>query len=188
MNIHFDINKAFADLHTQHREGKLSREDYDTKLKNMLVAAGKLPDQGPIPQKGSFSIEAEHSGCLSYDWKPDGKLSISFRTPWDGQHKLNGYPRHLRQAARVELEANMTEMEATKLRVAHAAGDTYYEAVMDDLLTARAEAFLQCQGPDAKKAVNLDERFHLSDNPDVIPREELPSLIHGSRCNDEMER
>lgn len=188
MTIHFDLNEVFANLHNQHREGKLSREDYDAKIRTMLVAAGKLPGRGPLPKAGSFSIEAEHSGCLSYDWKPNGKLSISFRSPWDGQHRLNGFPRHLRQAARVELEGNMTEMEAAKLRVAHAAGDTVYEAVMDDLLCCRAEDMLQRQGPDAKRAVNIDERFHLGDNPDVIVNEELPTLVHGAARDDEMDR
>lgn len=188
MNIHFDINKVFTDLHNKHREGKLSREDYDSEIRTMLIAAGKLPGRSTSKAE-SFAIEAEHSGCLSYDWQPNGRLSISFRTPWDGQHRLNGFPRHVRQAARVELEDKMTEMEAAKLRVAHAAGDVVYEAVMDDLLTARAEEMLQRQGPDAKRAVNIDERFHLGDNPDVIRNEDLPKLIDGAtRDEGEMER
>ena len=189
MNVHFDINKVFIDLHQQHREGKLSREDYDSKLRTMLIAAGKLPGREPRPKAASFSIEAEHSGCLSYDWQPNGRLTISFRTPWDGQHRLNAFPRHLRQAARLLLDEHMTDIEAAKLRVATAAGDPYREAVMDDLLCARAEEILQRQGPDARRAVKIDELFHLGDNPDLIPTEEVPKLIDGAaRDNDEMER
>jgi hypothetical protein len=44
---------------------------------------------------------------------------------------------------------------------------------------------LQRQGPDTRRAVNLDERFHLGDNPDVIRGEELPALIHGAGRNDD---
>lgn len=183
MNIHIDINALFADLHEKHRNGTLTREQYDSNLRTMLVAAGKLPGRATF-KTGNTTLEAEQSGCLSYTWQPGGTLSISFRTPWDGQHRLNGFPRHLRQAARVELDSSMTDMEAAKLRVARAAGDAVYEAVMDDLLCCRAEDMLQRQGPDAKRAVNIDERYRLGDNPDVIAREDLPALVHGARDDD----
>lgn len=187
MNIHFDINAVFADLHERHRKGELTREDYDTKLRTMLTDAGKLPTP-PSVKSVTSGLEAEHSGCLSYAWQPNGKLSISFRTPWDGQHRINSFPRHLRQAARVELEASMTDREAIKLRVARAAGDTVYDAVMDDLLCSRAETMVQRQGPDTKRAVIIDERFHLSDNPDVIANDDLRTLVHGAAQDDERER
>ncbi len=188
MNTHVDINDMFIDLHTQHRDGKLSREEYDTKIRAMLVAAGKLPGRHPLPETTNFAIETEHSGCLSYDWKPDGTLSIGFRTPWDGAHKLNAYPRHLRQAARMELDSSMTEKEATKLQVAHAAGDAMHEAVMDDLLCQRAEEMLQRQGTDTRRAINIDERFHLAENPDVIAEDDLATLVHGAVRDPEMDR
>ncbi|HEX2842147.1 hypothetical protein [Hyphomicrobium sp.] len=187
MNIHIDINEAFADLHEQFREGKLSREEYDLKLKTILTDAGKLP--ASAPKADSVKTETEQSGCLSYHWKPGEQLSISFRTSWDGQHRINSFPRHVRQAARVELNDKMTELEATKLQVARTSGDAVFEAVMDDLLCRRAEDMVQREGPDTRRAVNLDERFRLADNPDVIRNEDVTSLIGGPlRADDDMER
>lgn len=188
MNIHFDINQEFIDLHQQHREGKISREDYDSKLRSILIAADKVALRPARQEHPSPIIDTEHSGPLTYQWNADGKLTISVNAAINDHPRLNIYPRHLRQAARVELDANPTEKERIKLRVARAAGDLFYEAVMDDLLCCRAETMLQRQGPDAKRAVNIDERFHLGDNPDVIVSEDLATLVHGAMRDDEMER
>jgi hypothetical protein len=185
MNVHIDINQAFTDLHEQHRSGRISREEYDRKLRTILIEADKLVPRVPKPVGLMPTVETEHSGPLTYEWKIDGRLSISVNAPLGDQHRLNAFPRHVRQAARLELDANMTDREASKLRVARAAGDLFYEAVMDDLLSTRAEEMLQRQGPDTRRAVNLDERFHLGDNPDVIRGEELPALIHGAGRNDD---
>lgn len=188
MNIHFDINQDFIDLHQQHREGKISREEYDNKLRAILIAADTVALRPPRPSNLTPIIETEHSGPLTYEWNADGKLTLSVNAAIEDQPRLNAYPRHLRQAARVELDANLTEKEAAKLRAARTAGDFFYQAVMDDLLCYRAGEMLQRQGPDAKRAVNIDERFHLGDNPDVILNEDLPSLVHGAVRDDEMER
>lgn len=188
MTIHFDINQAFIELHQENRDGKLSREDYDSKLRSILIAADKLALRPKLPTALTPTIETEHSGPLTYEWKADGKLTLSVNAAIEDQPRLNAYPRHLRQAARVELDANLTEKEATKLRVARSAGDFFHQAVMDDLLCCRAEQMLQRQGPDAKRAVNIDERFHLADNPDVITQEDLSTLVHGAVREDDMER
>lgn len=188
MNIHFDINQEFIDLHQQHREGKISRQEYDSRLRTILIAADKVALRPPRPSHLTPIVETEHSGPLTYEWNADGKLTISVNGSIDEHPRLNAFPRHLRQAARVELDATLTETEATKLRVARSAGDVFHQAVMDDLLCCRAKEMLQRQGPDVKRAVNIDERFHLADNPDVIVSEDLPTLVHGAVRDDDMER
>lgn len=188
MNVHLDINQVFQDLHDKRRKGEISRDAYDQHIKNLLVDAGMLPP--PVPKNRTFKSKPERSGCLSYNWQPGDKLaSISFTTPWDGRHRLNSFPRHVRQAVRLELDEATTELEATKLQVARATCDMVYEAVMDDLLCARAEEIMQRQGPDTRRAVNLDERFRLADNPDVIRNEQLSTFIDGAnRAEDDRER
>lgn len=186
MNIHFDINKVFTDLHEQHRTGKLTADAYRSKLRTILIRGGKLLP--PEPEAPSAQQEPEHSGCLTYGWQPDGEMSISFRIPWDGQCRLNTFPRHVRQVARVELDTDMTDSEAAKLAAARRAGEAIYEAVMDDILCQRAEAIYRTQGPDTKRAVNVDERFHLADNPDLIRKEELAAFVDGPRADDDRER
>lgn len=184
MNIHFDINTTFIALEEQRRTGKLSNDEYQQKLRTMLVRQGKL-----LPSPAKHSPETEHSGCLSYGWGPDGRMSISFSATWDGKCRFNSFPRHVRQAARLELEDKMTDAEATKLAAARAAGEAIYQAVTDDLLCQRAEAICQSQGPDTRRAINLDERFHLADNPDVILKGDLRTLIDGApRDDDERDR
>lgn len=171
-----DPNDTFIDLHTRFNNGTLSREDYDRKLKSMLVLEGKLPGRPPL-KTGQLVAPIETSGHVSYEWKPDGLLSITLLETWNGQSTLNTFPRHVRQAARLELQDKMTEQEAVKLRVASSAGDTFYEAVMDDLLCCRAEDIIQSQGPDTKRAVNSDERFHLGDHPDLFHHDDLKALL-----------
>lgn len=184
MNIHFDINQTFTELEEQRRTGKLTTEDYQQRLRTMLLRHGKM-----LPPQSPQQPEPERSGGLSYGWQPDGRMSISFTTAWDGQCRFNNYPRHVRQTARLELEEKMTDAEVTKLAAARAAGEALYQAVTDDLLCQRAEAICQTQGPDTRRAINLDERFHLADNPDVILREDLRNLIDGApREDDERDR
>ncbi len=188
MNIHFDINEAFLDLHTQHREGTLSREDYDLKLRTLLILTGKLPGPNAL-QARQQSDPSEISGNLAYSWDPNGRLAIAILKPWTGQPRLNSFPRHVRQAARVELEDKMTDMEAAKLNAARSTDDATFEAVMDNLLCIRAEDILQKQGPATKRAINLDERFHLADNPDLLREEDVGSLIGtGRKMPVDMER
>ena len=188
MNIHIDINQAFSDLQTQHREGKLSREDYDRKLQTLLILTGKLPAAPPL-QVRQLSNPSEISGNLAYSWEPNGQLAITILKPWTGRPRLNSFPRHVRQAARLELEDKMTDMEAAKLNAARFTDDATFEAVMDNLLCIRAEDILQKQGPATKRAINLDERFHLADNPDLLLEEDVGSLIGtGRKMPVDMER
>lgn len=184
-----DPNTTFADLHTRFTNGTLSREDYDRKLKSMLVLEGKLPGKPPIPAGKTFA-PAETSGHLTYAWAPNGVLSITLLETWTGHSTLNTFPRHVRQAARLELQDKMTELEAVKLRVARAAGDAFYDAVMDDLLCCRAEDIVQSQGPDTKRALNTDERFHLRDHPDLFHHDDLNALLAGKGASqaDDKER
>ena len=174
--VEMDPNTLFVDLHEKLRKGAITREEHDRKLRVMLILTGKVP--APVSSR-TLSDTPEHSGGLAYAWKPDGSLSILMLKPWSGQGRLNRFPRHVRQTARMELNDTMTEAEAVKLRTARAANDTLFEAVMDDLLCNRAEEIVQKQGPDTKRAVNLDERFHLADNPDLIQHEDLDLFIDG---------
>lgn len=185
----FDPNAAFAALHDKFRKGSINRDQYDERLRAIMVRAGKLSPKTPSSPWQDME-RTEISGSLSYHWDFHKPLTITLLNPWDGQHRLNAFPRHVRQAARLELDETMTEVEAAKLQVAQSVDDTLLEAVMDDLLCARAEEILQKQGPDTKRAVNIDERFHLADNPDVIPEEELETLINGAgrRALADMER
>ena len=185
----FDPNAAFIALHEKLRKGEISQQAYNAKLSTLLILNGKVAAKSPY--HSSLDLEpVEHSGPISYAWDQRNGMTVSLREPWDGQHRLNQYPRHVRQAARVGLDGDMTDVEASKLHAARCAGDAAFEAVMDDLLCARAEEISQKQGPDTKRAVNIDERFHLADNPDVIPEEELETLIVGTgrRALADMER
>jgi hypothetical protein len=185
----FDPNAAFAALHDKFRKCTITAEEYNERLRAILVRAGKLSPKTPFYPWQEME-RTEVSGNLSYHWDFKKTLSITLLKPWDGQHRLNGFPRHVRQAARLELDEKMTEVEAAKLHVAQGIGDTVFEAVMDDLLSARAEEILQMQGPDTRRAVNLDERFHLADNPDLIRKEEVGDLVGawGRKALPDMER
>ena len=179
MNM-FDPNAAFAALHEKMRKVSIDTEDYNDRLRAILVRAGKLRPHTPF-DPSQESERTEVSGTLSYHWAAHKPLTITPLKTWDGQHRLNTFPRHVRQAARLELDDKMTEVEAAKLHVAQAMDDGMLKAVMDDLLCCRAEDILQKQGPDAKRAVALDERFHLGENPDLIREEELDTLIDRTR-------
>ena len=187
--VEMDPNTLFVDLHEKFRKGAISREEHDRRLRVILILTGKVP--APV-NANSIKRTPEHSGSLFYNWGPDGTLSIAMKESWAlaGQGRLNGFPRHVRQTARMELNDTMTEAEAVKLRTARAANDTLFEAVMDDLRCNRAEDIVQKQGPDTKRAVNLDERFNLGDNPDLIQHEDLDLFIDGParRAIQDMER
>lgn len=170
----FDLNEAFVDLHQRLRAGNLTRDEHDRRLKSYLILAGKIP----VPASARNATAApEVSGNISYAWGRNGKLSITVLSATNTGNSLTPYPRHIRQAARIELQDGMTHEEAAKLRVASDAGIATFEAVLDDLLGKRAEMILQAQGPEARRAVNLDERFQLGDNPDIIHKDQLRDFI-----------
>lgn len=185
----FDPNAAFAALHDKFRKCTITAEEYNERLRAILVRAGKLSPKTPFYPWQEME-RTEVSGNLSYHWGFNKPLTITLLKPWDGQHRLNTFPRHVRQAARLELDDKMTEVEAAKLHVAQGINDTMLEAVMDDLLCARAEEILQMQGPDTRRAVNLDERFHLFENPDLIREEEVEGFLAagGRKVMPDMER
>lgn len=171
----FDLNDAFVDLHRRLRAGSLTRAEHDRRLKSYLILAGKIPIPASVAQRSA--VAAEVSGNLAYGWSANGKLTITVLTIDTARNPLNGYPRHIRQAARLELQDAMTEDEAAKLRAASDAGGALFEAVLDDLLSQRAEMILQAQGPETRRAVHIDERFQLGDNPDIIQKEQLRDFI-----------
>ena len=96
--------------------------------------------------------------------------------------------RHLQAAGVQGLYVNGSTGECVYLSVEERM--QMLEAVMDDLLCVRAEEILQMQGPDTKRAVNLDERFHLFENPDLIREEEVEGFIAagGRKVTPDMER
>lgn len=180
----FNPNQAFISLHRLLKSKTINKEEFDRRLRVMLILNDKL--LGPLPRKMGVATEqmSEQSGTLSYDWSKEGQLSIRLLQPWNGHGALNTFSRHVRQAARVELNDTMNDMEAVKLRVARAAGDAVFEAVMDDLLCGRAEDIVRKQGPDTRRAVNIDERFHLADNPDLLGSQDVKELIGATPDND----